>query len=460
MNKLKLFSVLFALCGSAVAQTTQPIANGILKTDLNANSKRILNLDTSNLSIGTVTSFSAGDLSPLFTTSEATTTTTPALTFTLSTHVANTVFAGPTTGADAAPTFRALVAADIPSLSGTYATAAQGTKADNVGAITGLVKSNGSASFSSVTDNSANWDTAYSDRNKWDGGATGLNAATGRTSLELGTLAIQNGTFSGTSSGTNTGDNAVNSLYSSLVSNATHTGDVTGATALTLATTQPAVHTWSLAQTFTVAPVFTDQSNTRTALGLGTSAIVNIGTSGATIPVLNAANTWGATQTFGTIIASGTVTGSNVKAVAITARAYITASQSISNNTVTSINYDAEVEDTDTIHDNVTNNSRLICKTAGLYVISVGSGFASNATGVRQIYVVLNGTKTIAREFVTALPSNNCFKSLAVVHRLALNDYIEVQVNQTSGGNLNYIASNNDTAEDDAGAITMTWLGL
>jgi hypothetical protein len=35
-------------------------------------------------------------------------------------------------------------------------------------------------------------------------------------------------------SGTNTGDNAVNTLYSGLVSNATHTGDVTGSTALTI----------------------------------------------------------------------------------------------------------------------------------------------------------------------------------------------------------------------------------
>lgn len=33
------------------------------------------------------------------------------------------------------------------------------------------------------------WDTAYTDRNKWDGGATGLTAATGRTSLGLGTAA-------------------------------------------------------------------------------------------------------------------------------------------------------------------------------------------------------------------------------------------------------------------------------
>lgn len=38
--------------------------------------------------------------------------------------------------------------------------------------------------------NSSNWNTAYTDRLKWDGGATGLVAATGRTSLELGTMAL------------------------------------------------------------------------------------------------------------------------------------------------------------------------------------------------------------------------------------------------------------------------------
>lgn len=37
----------------------------------------------------------------------------------------------------------------------------------------------------------ANWDTAYTDRLKWDGGSTGLDAATGRTSLGLGTIATQ-----------------------------------------------------------------------------------------------------------------------------------------------------------------------------------------------------------------------------------------------------------------------------
>lgn len=41
-------------------------------------------------------------------------------------------------------------------------------------------------------------------------------------------------------------------------------------------------------------------ANARTGLGLGTAATQNTGTSGANVPLLNAANTWGANQTFST----------------------------------------------------------------------------------------------------------------------------------------------------------------
>jgi hypothetical protein len=81
---------------------------------------------------GTVSSFSAGNLSPLFTTSVATATTTPALSFTLTTQAANRVFAGPLSGSAAAPTFRSLIPTDIQ-----YITRSQGgatyelTEADN-----------------------------------------------------------------------------------------------------------------------------------------------------------------------------------------------------------------------------------------------------------------------------------------------------------------------------------------
>ena len=63
---------------------------------------------------GTVTSFSAGNLSPLFTTNVADPSTTPVLTFALVNQNANLIYGGPATGVPAAPTFRSLVTADFP----------------------------------------------------------------------------------------------------------------------------------------------------------------------------------------------------------------------------------------------------------------------------------------------------------------------------------------------------------
>lgn len=45
----------------------------------------------------------------------------------------------------------------------------------------------------------------------------------------------------------------------------------------------------------------------RTALGLGTSAVKDTGTSGANVPLLNGANTWSATQTFASVVGVGSV---------------------------------------------------------------------------------------------------------------------------------------------------------
>lgn len=66
---------------------------------------------------GTVTSFSSGSLSPLFTTSVANSTTTPALSFSAVAQAQNLVYASPN-GASGVPTFRKIVVGDI-SASGT-----------------------------------------------------------------------------------------------------------------------------------------------------------------------------------------------------------------------------------------------------------------------------------------------------------------------------------------------------
>ncbi len=65
-------------------------------------------------------------------------------------------------------------------------------------------------------------------------GFTLTGGTTPRTLTITGADASLSGTHSGSSSGTNTGDNATNSQYSSLITNATHTGDATGSSALTV----------------------------------------------------------------------------------------------------------------------------------------------------------------------------------------------------------------------------------
>lgn len=89
------------------AATGSTLGGVIVGSGLNVSSGTI-----STINNGTVTNFSAGDLSPLFTTTEATTTTTPALSFTLTNAGANTIL-GNNTGASATPSYFAATALPI-----------------------------------------------------------------------------------------------------------------------------------------------------------------------------------------------------------------------------------------------------------------------------------------------------------------------------------------------------------
>ena len=96
---------------------------------------------------GTVTSVGLS-LPAIFSVSGSPVTTSGTLTGTLANQTANTIFAGPTTGAAAAPTFRALVADDIPSLdagkitTGVFGVARGGTGLSALGSANQLIRVN------------------------------------------------------------------------------------------------------------------------------------------------------------------------------------------------------------------------------------------------------------------------------------------------------------------------------
>jgi hypothetical protein len=116
-------------------------------------------------------------------------------------------------------------------------------------------------------------------------------------------------------------------------------------------------------------------------------------------------------------------------------RAYLSTSTNISNNTVTSVSFDSENYDTDTMHSTSSNTNRITFTTAGVYALSAACKWATAAGGVRQIVFRLNGTTDLS---VASQASNgggnNTDQQLSVQYSFAANDYVELRVYQDSGG--------------------------
>ena len=119
------------------------------------------------------------------------------------------------------------------------------------------------------------------------------------------------------------------------------------------------------------------------------------------------------------------------------ARVYNSAAISISHNLDTVLTFNSECFDTDAIHDTITNPSRLVCKTAGLYLIVGHVRFASNPTGFRYIYIRVNGTTSLGVQETPAVSGVPTILSVATLYQLAVNDYVELVVFQNSGAALN-----------------------
>lgn len=94
-------------------------------------------------------------------------------------------------------------------------------------------------------------------------------------------------------------------------------------------------------------------------------------------------------------------------------------------------------------HDTATNNSRIVCRTAGKYEISGQVMFASNATGSRVVQVRMNAAGNAASGTQICQTSQGPVSGAStsvpigpIEVDLAVGDYIEMFGLQASGGNL------------------------
>lgn len=127
--------------------------------------------------------------------------------------------------------------------------------------------------------------------------------------------------------------------------------------------------------------------------------------------------------------------------------------------TWTSIAFPAETVDTYAGHDLVTNNSRYTCQRAGVYYI-YGLAAVSEpnpAVGYRAARLLVNGTTVYAGSSSgpgTASTAGTALAASAQL-RLAANDYVELQLQQTHGSALSV-----KTGAGDASRLIAVWKSL
>jgi hypothetical protein len=122
------------------------------------------------------------------------------------------------------------------------------------------------------------------------------------------------------------------------------------------------------------------------------------------------------------------------------ASAYRNTTQAIGDSSWTSVQLNAEDYDVGTMHDNATNNTRVTIPTGGggVYLIKGRVAFAATATGTRAARFYKNNATALAQVNVSnAGAADAVSQTTATIEVLAAADYIEFQVYQNSGGNLN-----------------------
>ena len=125
-------------------------------------------------------------------------------------------------------------------------------------------------------------------------------------------------------------------------------------------------------------------------------------------------------------------------------RVYNDNNQSISDDTLTALAFNQETFDTSSMHDTSTNNSRLVATTAGVYFVWGDVRFAANATGERQILIRVDGSTLVSNyaDAANDISGKSHIQTTSCLVKLAADEYVELCVQQTSGGSL--LVNSND----------------
>jgi hypothetical protein len=151
------------------------------------------------------------------------------------------------------------------------------------------------------------------------------------------------------------------------------------------------------------------------------------------------------------IVLTRTLTGVDDEPV-LSARVTHSVAQSIANNTFPKLVFDTARWNDGGLWDS-TANTKLTAPVSGLYVIGAHIEWEPNAAGIRVLELVQSSVSVIASIWQSAAVNGPTRQSIATLWYLAVNDFVEVQVSQDSGGPLLVPASSKYSPE-----FWMQWL--
>jgi hypothetical protein len=183
--------------------------------------------------------------------------------------------------------------------------------------------------------------------------------------------------------------------------------------------------------------IFDAKADLLTATANDTPARLAVGTNGQ---VLTADSTASTGLAWATPASGSTFAGWSI---------YKSATQSIANSSSVFMTWENETYDTDGYHSTVTNTSRATIPAgkAGKYLLVAGLSWTNGTTGERYVHIYKNGAAVPGADESATINSfgnaNRQSQKCISVLDLAVNDYVEVRVVQTSGGSLNTTADGN-----------------
>jgi hypothetical protein len=129
---------------------------------------------------------------------------------------------------------------------------------------------------------------------------------------------------------------------------------------------------------------------------------------------------------------------------------YRSAALNISNNTATTLSWDAETYDTDSMHSTSVNPTRITFNTGGTYLLNVYVGSASATYTEYAVQVLLNGAPSVRNiDFINPTWPGARY---VVIRSFSAGDYIEIVFEQSSGGTRALATGNN------VSGVTAQWV--